>query len=229
MTTSTTISPPYEKSSALNDKDEYTTLPNPTTTTTPSTQKITITLLPDPTPAHAPALRAWTSLFGAKTSRPHPDQLAFKETYSHPNGRLLLASTPENAVAGLIAFRKYDGRFAHLRGLAFLGDGGEGGGGEGGGEEQGDETTRRQPQENKVVEVVRLFVSPSLRNQGIATLLIRALVELARADGVGYMYLHTHPFLPGAERLWEKEGWGVLEREEGGPWWTIHMGRGLLV
>ena len=55
----------------------------------------------------------------------------------------------------------------------------------------------------------------------------RALVERARADGVGIMYLHTHPFLPGAQYLWEKEGWRVVVREEEEPWWTIHMRREL--
>jgi GNAT superfamily N-acetyltransferase len=77
----------------------------------------------------------------------------------------------------------------------------------------------------EVVEVVRLFVVPEMRNRGIARRLVGELVALARGDGVAYMYLHTHPFLPGAERLWEKEGWGVLAREAEGPWWSIHMGR----
>ena len=107
-------------------------------------------------------------------------------------------------MAGLIAFRKYDGRFSHIPELYFS---------------SGEEA------KGEVVEVVRLFVSPEMRNRGIAMELIRALVDLAREDGVGYMYLHTHPFLPGAERLWEKEGWWVLVREEEGVWRSIHMGR----
>lgn len=189
-----------------------------------ATTKISITLLPDPTPAHAPALRAWTSLFGAKTTRPHPDEATFAQTYSHPNGRLLIASTPEEPVAGLIAFRKYDGRFSRLPELTFLGGGGIGGG-DSDPAAPNDHVGKRM---GGVVEVVRLFVSPSHRNQGIATKLIRALIDLAREDGVGYMYLHTHPFLPGAERLWEKEGWRVLVREEEGVWRSIHMGRGLV-
>jgi len=198
------------------DKNSLTPVTNHSNTRN-ANDKPKITLLPDPTPAHAPALQAWTSLFGAKTSRPHPDQPTFKQTYSHPNGRLLLASTASNPAAGLIAYRKYDGRFSHIRELAYLG----GNGGE------GDHIRREIVGSGDVVEVVRLFVAPELRNRGIATLLVRALVELAREDGVGYMYLHTHPFLPGAERLWEKEGWGVLVREAEEPWWTIHMGRGV--
>lgn len=76
--------------------------------------------------------------------------------------------------------------------------------------------------------MVRLFVEPELRGQGIATSLIKALVERAREDEVDVMYLHTHPFLPGAQYLWEKEGWQVVVREEEEPWFTIHMRRDLV-
>lgn len=70
-------------------------------------------------------------------------------------------------------------------------------------------------------------MEPELRGRGIATRLIGALVERAREDGVRTMYLHTHPFLPGAQYLWEKEGWRVVVKEEEGPWFTIHMKREL--
>lgn len=163
---------------------------------------ITMTLLPDPSSIYPSALTAWKSLFGAKASEPHPDHATFKTTYSHPNGRLLLASTPTTEIAGIIAYRKYDGRFAFPE-LTF------------------DDTA-------DVVEVVRLFVEPALRGQGIATKLIKALVQQAREDGVRTMYLHTHPFLPGAQYLWQKEGWRVVVREEEEPWFTIHMRRELL-
>ena len=97
--------------------------PQPTEDTRPSQDKgsssknnntnnnITITLLPDPSSIYPSALTAWKSLFGAKASKPHPDHATFKTTYSHPNGRLLLASPPTIPIAGIIAYRKYDGRF----------------------------------------------------------------------------------------------------------------------
>ena len=163
---------------------------------------ITTILLPDPSSIDPNALTAWKSLFGAKASKPHPDHATFKTTYSHPNGRLLLASTPTTEIAGIIAYRKYDGRFTFPE-LTF------------------DDTA-------DVVEVVRLFVEPALRGQGIATKLIKALVRQAREDGVRTMYLHTHPFLPGAQYLWQKEGWRVVVREEEEPWFTIHMRRELV-
>ena len=166
---------------------------------------ITITLLTDPSTIYPSALTAWKSLFGAKTTTPHPDQPTFKTTYSAPNGRLLLASTPQTPIAGIIAYRKYDGRFS----------------------QKFPELTFSNTDTSSVVEVVRLFVNPELRGQGIATKLIRALVQQAREDGVRTMYLHTHPFLPGAQYLWEKEGWRVVVKEEEEPWWTIHMRREL--
>jgi GNAT superfamily N-acetyltransferase len=162
---------------------------------------IKITLLTDPSSIYPSALSAWKSLFGAKTSNPHPDHATFKTTYSHPSGRLLLASTPTTPIAGIIAYRKYDGRF-NFPELTF--------------DDNAD-----------VVEVVRLFVNSELRGQGIATKLIKALVQQAREDGARTMYLHTHPFLPGAQYLWEKEGWRVVLKEEEEPWWTIHMRREL--
>jgi GNAT superfamily N-acetyltransferase len=175
--------------------------PQPPQNTQEDNKNITINLLADPSSIYPSALTAWKSLFGAKTSNPHPDHATFRTTYSHPNGRLLLASTPSTPIAGIIAYRKYDGRF-NFPELLF--------------DDNAD-----------VVEVVRLFVNPELRGQGIATKLIRALVQQAREDGVRTMYLHTHPFLPGAQYLWEKEGWRVVVKEEEEPWFTIHMRREL--
>jgi GNAT superfamily N-acetyltransferase len=166
-------------------------------------EKVTVTLLTDPSSVYASALSAWKSLFGAKASRPHPDRATFRATYSYPNGRLLVASTPTHPTAGIIAYRKYDHRFEQPE-LVFSNDAA-----------------------NNVVEVVRLFVEPELRGRGIATMLIGALVEMAKEDGVRVMYLHTHPFLPGAQYLWQKEGWRVVVEEKEAPWWTIHMRRDL--
>jgi GNAT superfamily N-acetyltransferase len=175
--------------------------PQPPQNTQEDNNKIKITLLTDPSSIYPSALKAWTSLFGAKTSNPHPNHATFKTTYSHPNGRLLLASTPTTDIAGIIAYRKYDGRFTFPE-LTFSDNA-------------------------DVVEVVRLFVNPELRGQGIATKLVKALVQQARKDGARTMYLHTHPFLPGAQYLWEKEGWRVVIKEEEEPWFTIHMRREL--
>lgn len=191
----------------LNQKTETSDQPATTTTASkPSTPNITITHLPAPTPEiYVFALSAWTTLFSpiAPPTLRHQDLPTFTETYTPPNGRILVATAPShpNTIIGTIGYRTYDNRFAHL-GLSF-------------------------PPSAKAVEVVRLFVEPAWRGQGVASKLIRELVEVVRADGARTLYLHTHPFLPGAKEVWERQGWGVVVREEGAPWWTIHMRRDL--
>jgi GNAT superfamily N-acetyltransferase len=76
----------------------------------------------------------------------------------------------------------------------------------------------------KIVEVLRLFVLPQYRRHGLAASLFQALKDHAIASGVHFMYLHTHPFLPGAIRFWEKQGFNVVRvDEEDKVWQTHHM------
>ena len=76
----------------------------------------------------------------------------------------------------------------------------------------------------RTVEVVRLFVLPPFRRCGLASALVCALKRRAVQDGVGRLYLHTHPFLPGAIAFWEKHGFGIMcVEEEDGVWRTTHM------
>jgi GNAT superfamily N-acetyltransferase len=57
----------------------------------------------------------------------------------------------------------------------------------------------------RTVEVVRLFVVPEYRRHGLARRCLRRCAAAQRA-GVEWLYLHTHPFLPGAIRFWEGQG-----------------------
>ena len=75
----------------------------------------------------------------------------------------------------------------------------------------------------KVVEVVRLFVLPAHRRAGLAAQLYRALLALAQADGVQLVYLHTHPFLPGAIEFWQRQGFEIIEVDADPVWQTTHM------
>ena len=77
----------------------------------------------------------------------------------------------------------------------------------------------------KTVEVVRLFVRPAFRRFGLAGELYRALEALATADRVAAMYLHTHPFLPGAIDFWLRQGFEVVDVEADPVWRTTHMQR----
>lgn len=57
-----------------------------------------------------------------------------------------------------------------------------------------------------VAEVKRLFVSTGTRGQGIASNLVTALIDNARADGYRELRLDTTTFLSDAERLYRKHG-----------------------
>ena len=73
------------------------------------------------------------------------------------------------------------------------------------------------------VEIVRLFVAPAFRRSGLAARLCSELREHAISQGVEVLYLHTHPFLPGAIRFWEKQGFTVTAVEDDPLWQTTHM------
>ena len=75
----------------------------------------------------------------------------------------------------------------------------------------------------KTVEVVRLYVLPQYRRCGLAAKLFAELRRRAVDDGVACLYLHTHPFLPGAIAFWEKQGFVVTCTEEDEVWQTTHM------
>lgn len=74
-----------------------------------------------------------------------------------------------------------------------------------------------------VVEVVRLFVRPDYRRTGLATTICDALRGCAYEQGVDVLYLHTHPFLPGAIGFWQRQGFCVTDVEDDPVWQTTHM------
>lgn len=78
----------------------------------------------------------------------------------------------------------------------------------------------------KTVEVVRLFISPECRGKRLAQRLVERMVDEAREAGVKVLYLHTQPFLTGAEQLWGKMGWTLIGRDTD-HWESIHMYRKL--
>ncbi|WP_150776492.1 GNAT family N-acetyltransferase, partial [Pseudomonas fluorescens] len=73
------------------------------------------------------------------------------------------------------------------------------------------------------VEIVLLFVVPSLRRSGVAGAIYRSLKDLALADGVEVIYLHTHPFLPGAIEFWQRQGFEIIDVDADPVWQTTHM------
>jgi len=75
----------------------------------------------------------------------------------------------------------------------------------------------------RTVEIVRLFVAPAFRRSGLAAMLCSELREHAISQGVEVLYLHTHPFLSGAVRFWERQGFTVTDVENDPVWQTTHM------
>ena len=57
-----------------------------------------------------------------------------------------------------------------------------------------------------VAEVKRLFVSTEARGMGVASRLVEALMDSARADGYRELCLDTTKFLRAAEQLYRKHG-----------------------
>jgi GNAT superfamily N-acetyltransferase len=139
-------------------------------------------------------LKARAELFPKLSATGMPDDLArFAEVYLRGEGRFLMARHAGQIVAS-IGYLPYDRRFPNL-----------------------DYPGR------KVVEIVRLFVVPSQRRSGLAGALYRSLKDLALANGVEVIYLHTHPFLPGAIAFWQRQGFEIVDVDADPVWQTTHM------
>ncbi|MFC1392178.1 GNAT family N-acetyltransferase [Acinetobacter pittii] len=80
---------------------------------------------------------------------------------------------------------------------------------------------------SKTVEVVKLFVLPEYRRNGIATMLCKMLFSYAQKNEITTLYLHTHSFLPAAEEFWNLQGFEVIQREWIDTYDTIHMSKSL--
>lgn len=135
-------------------------------------------------------------LFPMLVASPLPaDLVQFKQFYiEEKQGAFLVARTSEGELMGTIGMRAYDHRFKTL-------DYGQ----------------------QKVVEVTRLFVAPDYRKRGLGAALFSALRKEAKKRNVDSMYLHTHPFLLGAQQFWEKQGFGLLSETVESDFITLHM------
>ncbi|RMQ50835.1 Acetyltransferase [Pseudomonas cichorii] len=140
-------------------------------------------------------MRARGEIFPMLDAAVLPADLAdFERVYLHADsGKFLIARCAGEIIAA-IGYLPYDHRFAQL-----------------------DYTGR------STVEIMRLFVSHPFRGAGLAGRLYAALKTQAVAHGVEVLYLHTHPFLPGAIRFWEKQGFVTVDVEDDPLWQTTHM------
>lgn len=138
-------------------------------------------------------------MFPKLAHSPMPDDLLdFAGVYLHGGGHFLTARAGDALIA-VIGYVPYDHRFAQLDYRAL-----------------------------EVVEVVRLFVQPQFRRSGLAAALFSALREHARRAGVQCLYLHTHPFLPGAIEFWQRQGFAIVDIDPDPLWQTTHMALSLM-
>ncbi|MGG3280264.1 GNAT family N-acetyltransferase [Paenibacillus solani] len=129
-----------------------------------------------------------------------PDMVAFEEIYHKSNTAAFLAAFDrEGAITATIAFLPYDDRIPDIKGNYSI------------------ETT---------AELVKCYVKPELRQQGLGTELVKRLLPIARTKGYETMYLHTHRFLPGAVSFWEKQGF-EFRLEPFDSFETVHMDKKL--
>ncbi|HCN44659.1 MAG TPA: GNAT family N-acetyltransferase [Pseudomonas sp.] len=140
-------------------------------------------------------LAARAQIFPMLADAPVPADLAdFAGHYLAPAAGRFLLARDEGRIVAVIGYLPYDHRFAQL-----------------------DYRGRR------VVEVVRLFIAPGYRRAGLARRIFEALKAMALEEGVEVLYLHTHPFLPGAIPFWERQGFAVVDVEADPLWQTTHM------
>jgi GNAT superfamily N-acetyltransferase len=153
------------------------------------------------------ALSAYRSLFGklVDVTQIPQDLATFETTYSSPDACFLVAKS-NGQIVGIIGYRPFIRRFN---------------------DDDGDLRPELSFHQQRVVEIVRLYVDPAFRKMGLASRMIKVLTSTARHEGIEVLYLHTHPFLPGAQQLWEKLGWTVMIQDKHEPWNTIHMQQSL--
>ncbi|WP_316820358.1 GNAT family N-acetyltransferase [Pedobacter gandavensis] len=124
------------------------------------------------------------------------DLQQFEETYNNGNtGVFLIATNDSGQIIGCIAAVPYDHRFEELI----------------------------LSSESPTYEVCRLYVLPAHRHQSLGRTLFNELQLRLQKQGIQQLYLHTHPFLDGAQSFWEKMGFDFLHQDEEAPFFTIHM------
>ncbi|OHW99643.1 acetyltransferase [Colletotrichum incanum] len=134
-----------------------------------------------------------------RAQKAEEDSASFQQTFiDHPQGAYLIARS-EGKLVATVGYQHYDYRFSEL---ALETEG--------------------------VVEVVRLYVDPDWRRGGLASKTVAVLVQIAKEAGFKQLYLHTHPFLPGAIKFWERQGFTLLRVDvDDLVWQTTHMSRSL--
>lgn len=130
------------------------------------------------------------------------DLVCFEEYYHNQDDAALFAAFLLNGyVVGTIGVLPYDGRFNQLQ--QFYGN-------------------------TSMAEIVKCYVDFNYRRLGIGTRLYKTALDFSRSAGYEDLYLHTHPFLPGAIPFWKAKGFRSRIVEDDPIWNTIHMDKKLV-
>ena len=141
------------------------------------------------------AMRARAEVFPMLDAAVLPTDLAaFEQVYLNGDRGKFLTARHDGKIVAAVGYLPFDHRFPQLD---YVG--------------------------RDTVEIVRLYVMPQFRGDGLASRLCEALWAHAEAGGIEVLYLHTHPFLPGAIRFWEKQGFSVTDVETDPVRNTTHM------
>jgi len=128
------------------------------------------------------------------------DLKSFQETYlDHPYGMFIMLENEKNDLIGTVGMMAYNHRFKHF-----------------------------DISVHPVSEVVKLYVAPAYRRQGWGQKLYSFLEKEAAFQKVNHLYLHTHPFLPGAEKFWKQQEFVTIIQDSTPVFETIHMYKKLI-
>jgi GNAT superfamily N-acetyltransferase len=70
-------------------------------------------------------------------------------------------------------------------------------------------------------------MDPNYRRLGIGTALTNKAISFSLEASYQTLYLHTHPFLPGAIPFWKAQGFVERLAEADPVWKTLHMDKKL--
>lgn len=130
-----------------------------------------------------------------------PDLLHFEQSYIQPEKSAFFAAFSEDGtVLGTIGVYPYDGRFSQLQNCYDV---------------------------TKTAEIVKCYMDPNYRRLGIGTALVEKATSFSLEAGYQTLYLHTHPFLPGAIPFWKAQGFKDRLAEDDPVWKTLHMDKKL--
>ncbi|MEK8131551.1 GNAT family N-acetyltransferase [Paenibacillus filicis] len=124
------------------------------------------------------------------------DLVFFDDVYVRPaNAEFFVAENAAGEIVGTAAFKPYDRRFPEM-----------------------DPAFGSEP----VCEIVKCYVHPDYRRQGIGSHLYTAVEQGAREAGYAQGYLHTSLYLPGGYSFWQSRGYriGYWESDQ-----IVHMSK----